>query len=125
MTPNHSPPQPDLVNIRGVIMFCVLLALLLALIHPIVGAVERIDRRPRPVQDLSPAAQHPGFAAGWQDPTADLAAQRQSENAHLHGYAWIDRRNGIVQIPIDRAMELMSRANTSATQAAMPRGGEP
>jgi hypothetical protein len=30
--------------------------------------------------------------------------------AHLGGYGWVDRRSGIVRIPIDRAMDLVAGA---------------
>ena len=34
------------------------------------------------------------------------AALRQSENAALSSYAWVDRSRGFVRIPIDRALAL-------------------
>jgi hypothetical protein len=37
-----------------------------------------------------------------------LAEKRRAEDATLTSYAWIDRSNGIVRIPIDRAMELLA-----------------
>ena len=40
-------------------------------------------------------------------PEQDLADLRQKENGLLHQYAWVDRSQGIVRIPIDRAMELL------------------
>jgi hypothetical protein len=33
-------------------------------------------------------------------------AERESEE-HLHGYGWVDRKAGVAQIPIERAMELV------------------
>jgi hypothetical protein len=40
-------------------------------------------------------------------PPADMAAFRAGEEGALTNYAWIDRTNGIVRIPIERAMELL------------------
>ena len=40
------------------------------------------------------------------DPPGELAALRQSENAALSSYAWVDRSRGFVRIPIDRALAL-------------------
>ena len=37
-------------------------------------------------------------------PRLDLQAVRAQEDAHLAGYAWVDRTKGIAHIPIDRAM---------------------
>ncbi|MDE3156018.1 MAG: hypothetical protein KGN76_12995 [Acidobacteriota bacterium] len=46
----------------------------------------------------------PGVQA---NPPADLAALHAEENAILDSYAWVDRENGVVRIPIARAMELL------------------
>jgi hypothetical protein len=37
-------------------------------------------------------------------PRADLHAVRVAEDAHLEGYAWVDRAKGVARIPIERAM---------------------
>lgn len=44
----------------------------------------------------------------------DLEARR----ARLGSYGWVDRRGGVVHLPIDRAMEL-------SAQGVRPRGGAP
>ena len=38
---------------------------------------------------------------------ADLARLRQSERHSLNTYGWVDRRAGVVRVPIDRAMQLL------------------
>ena len=40
------------------------------------------------------------------NPRGDLLALREKEDRMLTTYGWIDRNNGIVRIPIDRAMTL-------------------
>jgi hypothetical protein len=37
---------------------------------------------------------------------ADLAKFRAEEESKLHAYAWINRRDGVIRLPIERAMEL-------------------
>jgi hypothetical protein len=37
---------------------------------------------------------------------AKLAELRATEQKHSQSYAWIDQSAGMVQLPIDRAMEL-------------------
>jgi hypothetical protein len=37
------------------------------------------------------------------------AENRMEQEAHLSGYAWMDRSSGKVRIPIDRAMDLVVR----------------
>jgi len=67
-------------------------------------------------------AQHPGsvvaapFAAQPAPPPApriqpnplvDMQTYHQSQENVLNTYGWIDRQNGIVRLPIDRAMQLL------------------
>jgi hypothetical protein len=42
------------------------------------------------------------------DPAGDLRAFRQSEDARLSGFGWVDRDKGIVRMPIERAMGLIA-----------------
>src|SRR5262245_37301061 len=39
----------------------------------------------------------------------ELRRLRASENATLHSYAWVDKDNGVVRIPIERAMEVLAK----------------
>jgi hypothetical protein len=48
------------------------------------------------------------------DPARDLQAVRAKEDEHLIQYAWVDRRNGLAQIPIERAMALWVAAYSAA-----------
>jgi hypothetical protein len=41
------------------------------------------------------------------DPSLDMRQMRAAEDRKLHQYAWIDPDKGIVQIPVDRAMDLI------------------
>jgi hypothetical protein len=43
----------------------------------------------------------------------DLKNLRTQENEELNGYKYIDRNNGVVQIPIDRAMQLLAQEAAS------------
>lgn len=43
------------------------------------------------------------------DPKADLERLRAAERERLETYGWVDRGRGIVRIPVDRAMQLVSR----------------
>lgn len=52
------------------------------------------------------------------DPRLDLLAVRRREEAELNTYGWIDRTNGIVRIPIERAMTLYQQGAASETNAA-------
>jgi hypothetical protein len=48
------------------------------------------------------------FATLQSAPQDELRAFRRGKSAELEGYRWVDRASGVVQIPIERAMELMA-----------------
>jgi hypothetical protein len=57
-------------------------------------------------------------------PHDDLVAWRAREDAELTSYAWVDRSNSIVRIPIDRAIELIAqRGLPTRSSNAPPRTG--
>lgn len=48
-------------------------------------------------------------------PLSDLEKLQQKQQAQLHGYAWVDKNQGIVRIPIERAMQIVAaRGGTAA-----------
>jgi hypothetical protein len=51
-------------------------------------------------------------------PLPDLQALRQEKSAMLNQYRWIDRDHGVVQIPIEHAMQLMVERNAASRGAA-------
>jgi hypothetical protein len=58
-------------------------------------------------------------------PFKDVYLLKQGQNERLHSYGWTDKDNGIVHIPIERAMELTlknglpARANGAALPGAL------
>lgn len=66
-------------------------------------------RIPPPATRPVPAAEGSAPVAALQStPQEDLRAYRRAKAAALEGYHWIDRDAGVVQIPIERAMELVA-----------------
>jgi hypothetical protein len=51
-------------------------------------------------------------------PEVDLAALRARDDAALNTYGWVDRKAGVVRIPIERAMDLVA-------QRGLPVRGQP
>jgi hypothetical protein len=62
---------------------------------------------PSPVAAVLPSA--PPEPRLQTSPGEELRALRATEDARLHGYGWVDRRAGVVRIPIERAMELVAQ----------------
>jgi hypothetical protein len=82
------------------------------------SAPEKTDRAPT---TFFPAAHAPPEPRLEANPMQDLQAVREKEDALLHHYRWIDRSKGVVQIPIDRAMELLGRQGLPARRAKADR----
>lgn len=100
------------VSSRGVRLFGAGLAAVLILLGVLVGLLYAYLRRVEPAATLSPyplAAERPALPPEPRlqpNPRADLLELRAREDAQLSTYGWIDRPDGIVHIPIDRAMAL-------------------
>ena len=65
----------------------------------------------------TPTPQHPpairNLPSTETDPAAELRAYRKRERAVLENYGWINPQQGIVRLPIERAMQLYAeRAGT-------------
>jgi hypothetical protein len=65
---------------------------------------------PRPATTALPAqSSAPGATAILQPaPAGDLHAYRRQKRAELERYGWADRKAGLAEIPIERAMQLMA-----------------
>jgi hypothetical protein len=53
-------------------------------------------------------------------PNSDLLEMRAAEDQVLTHYAWLDQDNGIVRLPIDRAMELIEQRGLPARKESGP-----
>jgi len=57
-------------------------------------------------------APKPGVSpALLSQPIANYAAYRAEKDRRLHSYGWVDRQAGIVHIPLQRAIEILSRGD--------------
>ena len=72
-------------------------------IHPLADAT-KVELSPEPRLQETPAL--------------DLELFRAREEKELSTYGWIDRPNGVVRIPIERAMELVAREGLPARKEA-------
>jgi hypothetical protein len=54
----------------------------------------------------------------------ELAQARADQIGLLHSYRWIDEKQGVVGIPIERAMELIAAEQARAAAAAAPAAGK-
>jgi hypothetical protein len=54
------------------------------------------------------------------DPSEDLARFRTAEDKKLNSYYWIDKKKGIVHIPIDEAMKMVAQEGLDGFPRAKP-----
>lgn len=93
-------PSPDLFP-RRTPVFTPVLVLLAFAVFAWLGYRFYIPRayRVTPVAGvMSPADRH-----------ARLAEHRQKDASALGSYGWVDQKAGVVRLPVDRAIELMSK----------------
>lgn len=109
------------LNVRAVVGFMIGLAVVLlgifTALHFFQSALGRGDARTvRRPQNSAPGPQLQTHAS------ADLAAWRAAQAAELHRCRWVDRKAGIIEIPIERAMELIVQRGLPARTT---KGGPP
>jgi hypothetical protein len=126
-TPRH---EPSAVGIKAVVLFglglaaTVLLTVLLTQVVLDRLAARRGRHAPPPAAVRQPEL--PPEPRLQTAPTQDLATLLAREDAVLGGYGWVDRKAGVVRLPIDRAIELVAarglplRGAQTATPAPTP-----
>jgi hypothetical protein len=111
----HSRPLAlsALVLAASVAAVCLFLIWFFGLLE---GTAKRHDPR------LSPLAgsQSPPAPRLQTNPATDLDQMREAEDWVLSSYRWIDKERGIVQLPIDRAIDLLLAEGLPETKAEMP-----
>ncbi|HEY9899075.1 MAG TPA: hypothetical protein V6D00_07825 [Pantanalinema sp.] len=115
----HEPRDVDARAVgRVAVWFTICLGLIgVALLAIFWRDVERQTIRKGPIVPVeAPESRFPAPGARAESPQ-DLARLRQSEDQLLNRYEWVDRKAGIVRIPIERAMALVASRGLSVRQA--------
>jgi hypothetical protein len=112
------PPRRDHersdVDVRAIALFGAGLIVLGVLIHFSLGAMLNVytERQAshvgstRPLSDTLGRTSQPALQVS---PEEELAKLRSAEESVLTSYGWVDRKAGIVRIPIARAIDLLAR----------------
>jgi hypothetical protein len=97
--------RPIVMFLAGVFALLAAVLLLMAwLFHAFATREMHRDPPPPPLATRRPPPE-PRLEV---DPARELAALRAAEDALLDSTEWVDRRAGIVRIPIDRAIEVLA-----------------
>src|SRR5262245_43514888 len=93
-------------------LFALGLAVMIALVLPLLGwMLRRFEAEAReadPVQSPLAGDQVPPEPRLQSAPDTDLVRLRREEEQRLSSYAWIDSRQRLVRIPIERAIEILA-----------------
>ena len=99
------------------------LALLAAFSFALVFGIFRfLQAHPTPATAENPmASQQPRFPSEpriEEHPAMDMQTFRAQEDSTLANYGWVDKKSGVVRIPIERAMELQLQRGFPTRQEA-------
>lgn len=121
--PEARPPAESRdASARAIVWFGVGLVLTLIVAFAAVHFFERALRHDMPDTPPAPAAAF-GSPPLQTAASEDLARFREEQAAKIHSYGWVDRRQGIIRIPIERAMELVAKRGLPTRAPAQ--GGKP
>ena len=76
-------------------------------------------RSPAAVKTVNPAEIFPKPRLE-ERPVLELKAVRDAEDQRLATYGWVDQAKGVVRIPIDRAIDLLSQRGLPARKQSPP-----
>jgi hypothetical protein len=106
--------NPNNIALFGAALAAIIITVLLAayaLFHYFYLSESRARPRPSPLSFGAEPTPEPRLSV---DPGAELSALRTEEDQTLKNYGWIDRENGIVRIPIDRAIAVLAQKGLPA-----------
>jgi hypothetical protein len=133
--PDEAAARARDVNIRGVLLFGLWLAVAAIVVQVGVWALYRVlarqesgRERPLPPLVVSNLQRTPPEPRLEPQPLAPRAKLTEEENGILTTYGWVDKGRGLVRLPIDRAMELLVQqglppSKPMAAVAPMPAPG--
>lgn len=114
---SQTPYEQERTNTGVIVLFTVGLAVVTAGLAVAMWrldrwiAMEPVRQQTEPPIVAAPEEEPAGFRH-WSNVAADLAEINARETQRLETYRWLDRQNGRVQIPIDRATELIAARAT-------------
>jgi hypothetical protein len=117
------------INSRGAAWFGLALALSVVVIALIIWKMERALDPTGPSAPYSPNISPPKFQSPspvlQTSVTDDLQSFRAQEENALQSYDWVDRKAGVIRIPVERAKTLILQRGLPATATTMPLPGPP
>ncbi|MGE3241828.1 MAG: hypothetical protein AB7G28_02695 [Pirellulales bacterium] len=134
MSEHIAPQSPDQRGHAGhettdasafyIAIFALVLALVIMLsmlfLYQMFWGFEAVVKRSDPMASPVATSQIPPEPRLQAQPSAELIQLRREEDDTLRTYKWIDQTQGIVQIPIERAIDLLSERGLPEQTTALP-----
>jgi hypothetical protein len=102
--------------LAGLLAALLVVALLMKGLYDHFAALEN-RRQPAPSTLAGTPSNVPPEPRLQSTPFEDLRRMRAAEDAALSSYGWVDKKAGIVRIPIDRALDLAARGGLAGDAA--------
>ena len=117
-------PGPILAIVSGLVVVIIISMILMWwLSGSLKGKSEGLDPTPSPIPAASERRLPPGPRL-QSSPEAELIEMNREYDLLLSNYGWVDKRNGIARIPVERAIELLAERGlpSSRSLALVPPG---
>jgi hypothetical protein len=117
------------VNLTGITRIAIASLVIIVIVFGIVYLFEKVMARVMPDTTTTPTMANwkpadsrlPKVPLVVTDEPGLLRKLRAEEDQALHRYAWIDKSQGVVRVPIDKALEMVA----SNPKLLAPEGGAP
>ena len=118
-------PKPVVAAVASLTVFTLVFTGIAWLVFQGLAAREAANSPPRSPLAERYAATQPPEPRLQADPKADLVALRTAEARELSKLAWVDKAAGTVQVPIERAMEMLLAKGLPSRQGSVPKKMSP
>lgn len=118
--PSDVSTRPVALAVLALAFFTVAFTLVAHFVFKGLAERQRLASRPSSPVATQYAAKQPPEPRLQQQPKVDLDLLRAAEAKTLGTLGWVDRNAGIVQVPIDRAMEILVAKGLPARRGAVP-----
>lgn len=116
--------RPVVRGLLGLIALLLVSVLLMRLVFGFLVEREAKDSPPANPLAQSFGRQVPPEPRLQTDPLQDLQTLHAEEDAVLNSYGWVDRKAGVVRIPVQQAIELLAQRGLPARQPPPAGGGQ-
>ena len=118
--PTDVASKPVIISVLSLVVFTITFTAAAHLTFKLLAARERATSPQASPLAAQYGVKEPPMPRLQIHPKDDLTGLRAGENKVLTGYAWVDKDAGVVQVPIERAMEMLLAKGLPAREGPVP-----